>query len=56
MGDRYWLWMGARLLAAVAIVAWAASYLGTGSGEKEFLDSLGQKHPSHHQTYENSRR
>jgi hypothetical protein len=40
MGDRYWLWMGARLLAAVAIVAWAASYLGTGSGEKEFQKTL----------------
>jgi hypothetical protein len=40
MGGRYWLWMGARLLAAVAIVAWAASYLGTGSGEKELQKSL----------------
>ena len=47
MGDRYWLWMGARLLVAVAIVAWAASYLGTGSGEKEFqktLDAMKQVH------------
>jgi hypothetical protein len=40
MGERYWLWMGARLLVAVAIVAWAASYLGTGSGEKEFQKTL----------------
>jgi hypothetical protein len=46
-GDRYWLWVGARLLAGVAIVAWAASYLGTGSGEKEFqktLDAMKQVH------------
>src|SRR5258708_10420355 len=35
MGDRYWLWMGVRLLAGVAIVAWAASYLTPGGGEKE---------------------
>jgi hypothetical protein len=40
MGDRYWLWVGARLLVGVAIVAWAASYLGTGSGEKEFQQTL----------------
>lgn len=40
MGDRYWLWVGARLLVGVAIVAWAASYLGTGSGEKEFQKTL----------------
>jgi hypothetical protein len=47
MGGRYWLWVGARLLAAVALVAWAASYLGTGSGEKEFqktLDAMKQVH------------
>ena len=47
MGGRYWMWMGARLLAAVAIVAWAASYLGPGSGEKEFqktLDAMKQVH------------
>jgi len=47
MRNRYWLWMGARLLAAVAIVGWAASYLGTGSGEKEFqktLDAMKQVH------------
>lgn len=47
MGDRYWLWMGARLLVGAAIVAWAASYLGTGSSEKEFqktLDAMKQVH------------
>src|SRR5208283_5101800 len=47
MGDRYWLWVGARLLVGVAIVAWAASYVGTGSGEKEFqktLDAMKQVH------------
>jgi len=47
MGDRYWLWVGARLLVGVAIVAWAGSYLGTGSGEKEFqktLDAMKQVH------------
>jgi len=38
--DRYWLWMGARLLVGAAIVAWAASYLGAGSGEKEFQKTL----------------
>lgn len=40
MGDRYYLWVAARLVAGVAIVAWAASYLGTGSGEKEFQKTL----------------
>jgi len=40
MGDRYYLWVAARLLVAVAIVAWAASFLGTGSGEKEFQKTL----------------
>lgn len=40
MGDRYYLWVAARLLAGVAIVAWAASYLGSGSGEKEFQKTL----------------
>jgi hypothetical protein len=47
MGERYWLWVGARLLVALAIVAWAASYLTTGSGEKEFqktLDAMKQVH------------
>lgn len=40
MGDRYWLWMGGRLLLAVAIVGWAATYIGTGSSEKEFQKTL----------------
>lgn len=40
MGGRYWLWMGARLVVAIAIVAWAASYIGTGSAEKEFQKTL----------------
>jgi len=40
MGERYWLWLGARLLVALAIVTWAASYLTTGSGEKEFQKAL----------------
>jgi hypothetical protein len=41
MGERYWLWVGARLLVGVVIVAWAASYLNkTGSGEKEFQKTL----------------
>jgi len=40
MGGRYWVWVVARLLVAVAIVAWAASYMGTGSGEKEFQKTL----------------
>jgi hypothetical protein len=47
MGDRYWLWVGARLLVALAVMAWALSYLGTGSGEKEFqktLDAMKQVH------------
>lgn len=42
MEGRYWIWMGARLVAAVVIVGWAASYLtpGNGSGEKEFKKTL----------------
>jgi hypothetical protein len=47
MGGRYWLWTGARLVVAIATVAWAASYLGTGSAEKEFqktLDAMKQVH------------
>ncbi|SPF35047.1 exported hypothetical protein [Candidatus Sulfotelmatobacter kueseliae] len=40
MNGRYWLWVGARLVVAVAIVAWAASYLTTGSGEKELQKTL----------------
>ena len=47
MGGRYWVWLGARLLVAVVIVGWAASYLTSGSGEKEFqktLDAMKQVH------------
>jgi len=47
MGDRYWLWVVVRLAVGVAIVAWAASYLGSGSGEKEFqktVDAMKQVH------------
>jgi hypothetical protein len=47
MRDRYWLWVGARLLVAIVIVGWAASYIGSGSGEKEFqktLDAMKQVH------------
>jgi hypothetical protein len=47
MGERYYLWVAARLVAGVAIIAWAASYMGTGSGEKEFqktLDAMKQVH------------
>jgi hypothetical protein len=47
MGERYWLWVVVRLGVGVAIVAWAASYLGTGSSEKEFqktLDAMKQVH------------
>jgi hypothetical protein len=47
MGERYWLWVVVRLGVGVAIVAWAASYLGAGSGEKEFqktLDAMKQVH------------
>ena len=42
MGDRYWLWMAGRLLLGAAIVGWAASYIGGGSGsaEKEFQKTL----------------
>ncbi len=40
MGGRYWLWVVARLVVAIAIVAWAASFLGTGGGEKEFQKTL----------------
>lgn len=45
--ERYWLWVGARLIFGVVLVAWALSYLGTGSGEKEFqktLDAMKQVH------------
>jgi hypothetical protein len=47
MGNRYWMWLAARLLVAIAIVGWAASYIGAGSGEKEFqktLDAMKQVH------------
>lgn len=40
MGGRYWLWVVARLVVALVIVGWAVSYLGTGSGEKEFQKTL----------------
>jgi hypothetical protein len=40
MRDRYWLWVGARLLAGVIVIGWAISYLGAGSGEKEFQKAL----------------
>ena len=46
-GERYWIWVVVRLGVGVAIVAWAASYLTTGSGEKEFqktLDAMKQVH------------
>ena len=46
-GERYWIWVVVRLLVGVAIVGWAASYLFTGSGEKEFqktLDAMKQVH------------
>src|SRR5579863_1044676 len=47
MGNRYWLWTGARILVAAIVILWAASYLGPGSGEKEFqktLDAMKQVH------------
>lgn len=40
MDGRYWIWLGARLLAGVVIVAWALSYLKDGSSEKEFQKTL----------------
>jgi len=40
MGNRYWLWVVVRLAIGVPIVTWAASYLGPGSGEKEFQKTL----------------
>jgi hypothetical protein len=39
-GERYWVWVVVRLAVGVAIVGWAASYLMTGSGEKEFQKTL----------------
>jgi hypothetical protein len=47
MGNRYWFWVVVRLALGVAIVVGAASYLGPGSGEKEFqktLDAMKQVH------------
>jgi hypothetical protein len=39
--SRYWWWLGARLVVALAIVGWAVSYLFPGgNGEKEFQRSL----------------
>jgi hypothetical protein len=41
MEGRYWIWLVGRLLVAVIIVGWAASYLTPGgSGEKEFQKTL----------------
>jgi len=40
MDGRYWLWLGARLAAAVVLVAWAMSYLKGGGSEKEFQQTL----------------
>ena len=40
MGVRYWVWLAVRLIVAIAIVAWAASYIGPGGGEKEFKKTL----------------
>jgi len=40
MGERYWVWIVVRLAVGVAIVAWAASYLTAGGGEKEFQKTL----------------
>jgi hypothetical protein len=40
MGNRYWLWTGARILVAGVVILWAASYMGPGSGEKEFQKTL----------------
>jgi hypothetical protein len=39
-GERYWVWLLVRLAVGIAIVGWAASYMFTGSGEKEFQKSL----------------
>ncbi len=47
MDNKYWLWVVVRLAVGAAIVAWAASYLGAGSAEKEFqktLDAMKQVH------------
>ncbi|MGD0823929.1 MAG: hypothetical protein ABR908_05055 [Terriglobales bacterium] len=41
-GRHYWIWLTVRLVFAVVIVGWSASYLffPGGSGEKEFQKSL----------------
>lgn len=47
MREGYWVWVIVRLVVAVAIVGWAASYLKAGGGEKEFqktLDAMKQVH------------
>src|SRR5271165_3569988 len=46
-GERYWVWLVVRLAVAVVLVGWAASYLFTGGGEREFqktLDAMKQVH------------
>jgi hypothetical protein len=40
MDNRYWFWVLVRLGVGVAIVAWAASYLGPGGGEKELQKTV----------------
>jgi hypothetical protein len=40
MGNRNWLGIGMRLVVVAMVVAGAAMYMGTGSGEKEFQKSL----------------
>jgi type II secretory pathway pseudopilin PulG len=41
MDSRYWAWLVARLVIAVVVVGWAATYLlPGGTGEKEFQRSL----------------
>jgi len=40
MRNRYWMWVGVRLLVGVALVAWAVSYLRSGGDEKEFQKAL----------------
>jgi hypothetical protein len=47
MGRRYWVWLGARVLAGLIVILWAISYLRPGSAEKEFqktLDAMKQVH------------
>ncbi|MFZ0146221.1 MAG: hypothetical protein WAL08_17830 [Candidatus Sulfotelmatobacter sp.] len=41
MEGRYWLWLGARLVVAIIVVGWAATYLiPGGSGERQFQKAL----------------